>query len=143
MIAVLADDFTGAAELAGISLVYFNKVQVGMQYVPEKSDAEVLIICSDSRSVPEKEAVQITAAILEKILPFHPFFIYKKTDSVLRGHVIAELKIQMEQSKLSKALYKLRYFDTCLITGIVTKPKHKSSFPLVCEKEDDLKYVFL
>jgi uncharacterized protein YgbK (DUF1537 family) len=104
MIAVIADDLTGAAELAGIGLSFFSNVQIGLQKVPQQTAASLLIVCSNSRSYAEKEAVKITGDIVKKILAVKPDYIYKKTDSVLRGHVVAELKIQMQASKFKKAL---------------------------------------
>jgi D-threonate/D-erythronate kinase len=102
MIAIIADDFTGAAELAGISLRYGLTVElclVDVDYV----NADVLIVCTDSRSVNKKAAEKITADVVEQILKLKPTFIYKKIDSVLRGHVLAELQIQMQQTGFDKA----------------------------------------
>jgi D-threonate/D-erythronate kinase len=102
MIAVIADDFTGAAELAGISLRYGLTVElclVEVNYV----NADVLIVCTDSRSVNKVAAEKITASIVEQVLKLKPTFIYKKIDSVLRGHVLAELKIQMQKTGYEKA----------------------------------------
>jgi uncharacterized protein YgbK (DUF1537 family) len=47
MIVIIADDFTGAAELAGISLRYGLATDVCLNEVVE-SDADVLIVCTDS-----------------------------------------------------------------------------------------------
>jgi D-threonate/D-erythronate kinase len=102
MIAIIADDFTGAAELAGISLRYGLTVElclVDVKYV----NADVLIVCTDSRSVKVEAAVKITATTIEKILKLKPTLIYKKIDSILRGHVLAELKIQMQKAGFDKA----------------------------------------
>ncbi len=37
-------------------------------------------------------------------MQLQPSFIYKKIDSVLRGHVIEEIKVQLQESHLNKAL---------------------------------------
>ncbi len=103
MIVVIADDFTGAAELAGISLRYGLKVEVCLIDVVE-TDADVLVVCTDSRSLNVEEAKKITVAVLETILKLKPEFIYKKIDSVLRGHVIDEVKLQMDLTRMSTAL---------------------------------------
>jgi D-threonate/D-erythronate kinase len=102
MIAIIADDFTGAAELAGISLRYGLTVELCLQTV-QYVGADVLIVCTDSRSVNEIKAVQITTSIITDILKLQPTFIYKKIDSVMRGHVLAELQIQMELTGFEKA----------------------------------------
>ena len=102
-IVVIADDFTGAAELAGISLRYGLKVQVSLSAVVEMN-ADVLIVCTDSRSMNQTDAVKITADSVKAALRLNPLFIYKKIDSVFRGHVLAELKVQMLHSGFDKAL---------------------------------------
>ncbi|HKZ65171.1 MAG TPA: four-carbon acid sugar kinase family protein [Chitinophagaceae bacterium] len=101
MITVIADDFTGAAELAGISLRYGLTTDVCLGEVVA-TNADVLIICTDSRSLNKAEAVNITAGIVTAVLKLNPKWIYKKIDSVLRGHVLDELKIQMQLTGFSK-----------------------------------------
>lgn len=101
-IAVIADDFTGAAELAGISLRYGLTVDIslGKAY---PSSADVFIVCSDSRSMTKEAAMQATAAIIKEVLPLQPILLYKKIDSVLRGYVLDEIILQMNLSKKTKA----------------------------------------
>ena len=93
-IVVIADDFTGAAELAGICLRYGLKVELCVGEV-EYKDSDVLIVSSDSRSLKKNEAIRITEELLKRILELKPKLVYKKIDSVLRGHVLDELKVQM------------------------------------------------
>jgi D-threonate/D-erythronate kinase len=102
MIAIIADDFTGAAELAGISLRYGLTVELCLLEV-NYVNADVLIVCTDSRSVNEAAAKKITEDVVNEIFKLKPTFIYKKIDSVLRGYVLAELKIQMNQTGFEKA----------------------------------------
>jgi uncharacterized protein YgbK (DUF1537 family) len=102
MIAVIADDFTGAAELAGISLRYGLKVELCTADIAA-TDADVLIISTDSRSLNKVNALQRTEAALKSVLQLNPSFIYKKIDSVLRGYVVDELKLQMQMMNKSKA----------------------------------------
>jgi len=102
MIAVIADDFTGAAELAGISLRYGLKVELCVGEV-EYKNVEVLIVSTDSRSLKKNEAIKITEEILKKVLELKPKFIYKKIDSVLRGYVLEEAKVQMKLMNKSRA----------------------------------------
>ena len=94
MIAIIADDFTGAAELAGISLRHGLTVELYLATVT-KTAADVLVVCTDSRSLNIDDAKKATADAVENILQFNPEFIYKKIDSVLRGHVMEEVKLQM------------------------------------------------
>jgi len=102
MIAVIADDFTGAAELAGISLRYGLKVELCVGKV-EFKNADVLVVSTDSRSLKKNEAIKITEEILKKVLELKPKFIYKKIDSVLRGYVLEEAKVQMKLMSKSRA----------------------------------------
>ncbi len=104
MIAVIADDFTGAAELAGISLRYGLKVSLFTREV-KNTGADVLIVSSDSRSMNREEALQETRSLLEQLIALNPSMIYKKTDSVMRGYVTEELKLQQELQGLKKVLY--------------------------------------
>jgi D-threonate/D-erythronate kinase len=102
MIVVIADDFTGAAELAGISLRYGLSVSVHLDNNID-ANADVVIISTDSRSMQKAAAIYCTADVVEAILKLDPSLVYKKIDSVLRGYVIDEVKIQMELSKKNKA----------------------------------------
>ena len=102
MIVVIADDFTGAAELAGISLRYGLTVSI-CQHDEISTEADVLIISTDSRSLKKKEALKVTADAVRKVVQLKPDLIYKKIDSVLRGYVLDELKVQMELCDVNKA----------------------------------------
>lgn len=103
MIAVIADDFTGAAELAGIGLRYGLTVEL-VTKLGKKPDADIIVVCTDSRSMNKREAVEVTGRVVKDLLLLQPSFIYKKIDSVFRGHVLDELGIQMQQIGLQKAI---------------------------------------
>lgn len=102
MIVVIADDFTGAAELAGISLRYSLRVELFVDELMD-SDADVLIVSADSRSLKKEEALAITNKIAKQALALKPAWIYKKIDSVLRGYVLEELQVQMQLMNNSDA----------------------------------------
>jgi uncharacterized protein YgbK (DUF1537 family) len=102
MIAVIADDFTGAAEIAGISLRYGLKIELCVDKV-EYKDGDVLVVSTDSRSLKKEEAVAVTEKIVSQVLQLKPAWIYKKIDSVLRGYVLEELKVQMRLVNKTKA----------------------------------------
>lgn len=103
MIAIIADDFTGAAELAGISLRYGLKAELCTGDIVA-TDADVLIVSTDSRSLNKQSALQITEQRLKGVLQLSPTFIYKKIDSVLRGYVLDELRLQMQLQHKIKAI---------------------------------------
>ena len=95
MIVVIADDFTGAAELGGIGLRHGLKTEV-CTVVPVRTDVDLLVIAADTRSKDVSAAVADMLEITRRVRELGPELVYKKTDSVLRGHVVAELKVHME-----------------------------------------------
>ncbi|MES2275536.1 MAG: four-carbon acid sugar kinase family protein [Bacteroidota bacterium] len=103
MIAVIADDLTGAAELAGIGLTYHLKTEINTIVDPE-CDADLLIIATDTRSMPVDEAKKVITQITQQLLKLTPRLIFKKIDSVLRGHVLDEIESQMAASNLNRTL---------------------------------------
>jgi uncharacterized protein YgbK (DUF1537 family) len=103
MIAVIADDLTGAAELAGIGLEHGLKTEVTTN-VGHAHDTYLLIIATDTRSLSEADAKRITYEITLKLIALKPQVIFKKIDSVLRGHIVAELSSQMEASGAKRAI---------------------------------------
>lgn len=103
MIVVIADDFTGAAELAGISLGYGLKVSLCLDGSLQ-GNADVYIISTDSRSMRKNDALQAVKSATQVALAQQPDFIFKKTDSVLRGYVADELRVQMDTLGVAKAL---------------------------------------
>ncbi|MBD0288263.1 MAG: four-carbon acid sugar kinase family protein, partial [Flavisolibacter sp.] len=103
MIVVLADDLTGAAELGGIGLHYNLDIEINMTVNPQ-SKASLLIISTDTRSMKKEKAGIEAAKVTAKVMKLKPDLIFKKVDSVLRGHILPELTAQLEQLKLQKAL---------------------------------------
>ena len=103
MIAVIADDLTGAAELAGIGLGYGLKTEVSTIIDPAYS-ADLLIIATDTRSLPEAEAKHIMAELTLQLISLKPQRIFKKIDSVLRGHILKEIEGHLAASGLKRTL---------------------------------------
>lgn len=104
MLIVIADDITGAAEIAGIGLHFGLNVRMITQFenVP---DCDLLVCATDTRSLSENEAVNITQTIIRKLIASGCTQIFKKTDSALRGHIISELKVLMKESDFDKTLF--------------------------------------
>ena len=121
MIAVIADDFTGAAEIGGIALKYGLKVLIETA-VNTTADADVLIIATDTRSLPVNEATKIMEEITAKLIQLNPAYIYKKLDSVLRGNIVQELQAQMLVSGKKRALVVAGnpFFGRIIKNGIYT-----------------------
>ena len=103
MIVVIADDVTGAAEMGGIALRYGLKTIVA-EDVDANVKADVLVIYTNTRSMKKEEAVETMAGLTKKASELNPSLFYKKTDSVLRGHILAEMKAQMQELNFSKSL---------------------------------------
>tara|TARA_R110002051_G_scaffold149164_1_gene221706 strand:+ start:764 stop:1921 length:1158 start_codon:yes stop_codon:yes gene_type:complete len=90
MITVIADDLTGAAEIAGICLHYGLGVSFGIDKIPEKQTT-INVIATDTRSKDEDEAYETHFHLAEDVISKSKNIIFKKCDSVLRGHVLIEL----------------------------------------------------
>ncbi|MDZ7765874.1 MAG: four-carbon acid sugar kinase family protein [Melioribacteraceae bacterium] len=103
MIAVIADDFTGAAEIAGLGLRYGLKVEIE-SHCFTNSEADLLIIATDTRSLRKEEAYKEVYEITKQLKNANCEFIYKKTDSVFRGHIYQELSAMLEANEFTKAL---------------------------------------
>jgi uncharacterized protein YgbK (DUF1537 family) len=103
MIAVIADDLTGAAEIGGLGLKYNLKIELTTT-ANLNSTADLLIICTDTRSMPKQEALRITEEITAALIKLKPDLIFKKIDSVLRGHIIAEVEIHLQHLGINKVL---------------------------------------
>lgn len=103
MIVVIADDFTGAAELGGIGLRYNLKVEVNTR-VNLQSKADLLVIATDTRSMQKREAELEMEAVTKEIAKLNPTLIFKKVDSVLRGYVAEELLVHIQELNHSRAL---------------------------------------
>jgi len=91
VIAVIADDFTGAAELAGAAAELGLAAEVQTRFDPS-SDAQVIALDTDTRALEESAAARIVGDATRDIQRANPDWIYKKTDSVLRGNVRAEIE---------------------------------------------------
>lgn len=105
MIAVIADDITGAAEMAGIAHRLGLRVQLAM-WPRAVNDCDVLVVATDTRSMHEAEAVAETRRVAEALGEIPGVDgVFKKTDSALRGHVVAELSALLPLTRYSRALY--------------------------------------
>lgn len=103
MIVVIADDLTGAAELGGLALRYGLSTEITTKINPA-STADLLIIATDTRSLSKEGAEAVVQEVSAGLERLQPRLVFKKIDSVLRGHVLAEINIQKTQLNLKKAL---------------------------------------
>lgn len=128
---VIADDFTGALDTG----VQFAAEGAETRVVADRSydfkhvdsAVEVLVIDAETRHLKKEEAYEIVGSIMEKAMESGVSYIYKKTDSAMRGNVGSELAAVLRLSgekKLSffPAFPRLRrftrngilYIDGCL-----------------------------
>ena len=104
---VIADDITGAAEMAGIAFSHGENVRLvcgGVAGGCGTATYGTMVIATDTRSMSEAEAVAETQRITSA-LSHQPSTIFKKTDSALRGHVVAELTALMQATGYHRAVY--------------------------------------
>jgi len=97
MIAIIADDFTGAAEVAGICLCRGVTVSFIVN-IPEVEtlqalDTEVLVLAEDTRSFTADGAEKISRMLAENLKAAGITRVVKKIDSVLRGWVLPEMRV--------------------------------------------------
>ena len=94
MIVVIADDLSGAAEIAGIGWRFGLTAQVQRRFSPEDR-IDVVVVNTDTRSVGEDVARTTVGALARELNHVEMLWCYKKVDSVMRGHVRAELEVLM------------------------------------------------
>ncbi len=102
-IIVIADDFTGAAEIGGIGLRHGLNVAIETEPI-DSPDIDLMVLATDTRSLQPEEASKVIKDLTEKALKLKPYLIYKKIDSVLRGNVSEELSAQMDVMELNKCI---------------------------------------
>ncbi|MFH5886101.1 four-carbon acid sugar kinase family protein [Halalkalibaculum sp. DA3122] len=97
MILVISDDFSGAAELAGIAMDAGLEVEI--QTKPQvETTADVVILDTNTRSKTRERATVTMKRVAKNIKRYEFELIYKKVDSVLRGHVGMELSLLLDNS---------------------------------------------
>lgn len=122
MIIAIADDITGAAEIAGLGFAHGMTTTLFTEVPDTLPDADLMVLATDTRSLSEEEAVTATSNMLLQlknvnlskrmitemnvsgVRPSPPIF-FKKTDPMLRGHVVPELRAIMKGSRYNKVLY--------------------------------------
>lgn len=104
MIAVIADDITGAAEIAGIAYGYGLKVVLTRRVGEELPECDVLVCITNTRSLLRCEAINQSIELGRRLTLLGVQTLFKKTDSVLRGYVKDELEALLEATGKKGAL---------------------------------------
>jgi D-threonate/D-erythronate kinase len=96
MVIVLADDFSGAAEIGGIGHRYGLNTEVQLA-IDTSSTADLIVVDTDTRALSEEDAVQKISEVTAKLSVMPGIRLFKKIDSVMRGHLIPELNPLQQQ----------------------------------------------
>jgi uncharacterized protein YgbK (DUF1537 family) len=91
---IIADDLTGALD-TGVQFAASGastRVVTNINYdYNEAEEVKVLVMDAETRHLDSKEAYQVVYNITKKAIQYGIPFIYKKTDSALRGNIGSEL----------------------------------------------------
>jgi uncharacterized protein YgbK (DUF1537 family) len=94
-ILVIADDLSGAAEITGIGARHGLPVRLERD-VPVVAHDGLTVLDTDTRLVPQDEAPERVRRAVRHLRGGDFDLIYKKTDSVFRGPILAELDALMD-----------------------------------------------
>ena len=100
LLLIVADDFTGALD-TGVQFAaqgVQTRVLVGAHVELTTHEATVLVVDTETRHLPPDEAYDIIARLIERARRAGVRYIYKKTDSALRGNIGAELAAVLNAS---------------------------------------------
>lgn len=98
LLLVIADDFTGALD-TGVQFAAHGirtRVVVDPDVDLISHDAEVLVVDTETRHLPADKAYEIVYSLTSRAQKAGVTYIYKKTDSALRGNIGAELAAVLE-----------------------------------------------
>lgn len=103
LLLIIADDFTGALDTGVQFAAHGVRTQVIVNPLVDDVDftageAKVLVVDTETRHLPAAKAYDIVAGLATQALRAGVRYIYKKTDSALRGNIGAELAALLEAS---------------------------------------------
>lgn len=103
MLVVLADDFSGAAEIAGIAFRYGLSSEVQLDF-DRTTKADIVVLDTDTRGLSEEKAVKKITAIANTLKDAGVHIFFKKIDSVLRGHLVPEINALQDVFQFTRAI---------------------------------------
>ena len=118
LLLIIADDFTGALD-TGVQFAARGartEVVVDPQIDFSACGADVLVVDTETRHLPAADAYKTVFDLVERARRAGVRFIYKKTDSALRGNIGAELSALLEASGLRQLPFLPAYPKTGRIT---------------------------
>ena len=120
---IIADDFTGGLDTG----VQFSQKGIRTRvvtdwktdYLQAAGECQVLVIVSETRHLSSSEAARIVSAIVRKAVAPDIPFIYKKTDSGLRGNIGAELSAALNAGAEFITFFSISRFQENCCNGVV------------------------
>lgn len=100
LLLIIADDFTGALD-TGVQFALHGihtRVVVDPDVDLTAQEAKVLVVDTETRHLPADEAYEVVARLTRRAQCAGVSYIYKKTDSALRGNIGAELAAVLKAS---------------------------------------------
>jgi len=118
---IIADDFTGAldtgVQFAASGAVTRVVTDIHYDYSQVDEKVKVLVMDAETRHLESKEAYAIVYNITQKAIQYGIPFIYKKTDSALRGNIGSELTAVLDATGKKS----LSFFPAFPKMGRITK----------------------
>lgn len=150
---IIADDFTGALDTGVQFAASGAETRVGMNteynFEYAESSVQVFVLNAETRHLKPEEAYQLVLQIVKRALLSGIPYIYKKTDSALRGNIGSELKAVLDAASAKTlhflpALPKMNRITENGIHYIDAVPVHESVFgrdpfePVTCSYIPDI-----
>lgn len=104
----IADDLTGALE---VGAKFAGAIVTTDLVVSRRPDTPVLVVDTETRHLAPDDAADVVLKTVLSAWEFAPDFIYKKTDSTLRGNIAAELRALMSVYPERPLVYAPAYPD--------------------------------
>lgn len=110
MIFVIADDLTGAAQVAGIGYNYGMTTTLLTEVPDVLPSSQLIVLATDTRTMNEEQAVAETIRICSRmersLVTAHERVVcFKKVDAAVRGHVVGEIQAILDHTVYQHALY--------------------------------------
>lgn len=119
LLLIIADDFTGALD-TGVQFAAHGirtRVVVDPEVALTAQEDGVLVVDTETRHLPAAKAYEVVARLTKRAQSAGVSFIYKKTDSALRGNIGSELAAVLEASGLSRLPFLPAFPQTGRITS--------------------------
>ena len=93
---VIADDLSGAAEISGIGVRHGLPARLEQEIAGAVGNCALTVIDTETRLLPQDEAAEGVRRAVRHVADQQWDLVYKKTDSALRGAVLAEIEALMD-----------------------------------------------